>query len=301
MELIMQKNKYFPMTLIAVAVLAGCSSATPPQNAALTAAHSSYNSASTNPDVTNLAALELKEAGDTLSNADEALSKGQGTDTVNHLSYIANQKVGIAQETAKRKTAELAVTNAGANRNQIRLDARTAEADSANQQVAVAKENAEWQANELAAANANAQRDQALIEKQQKELKELNAKKTKRGLVITLGDVLFSTNKAELKSGGTRNIQKLADFLREYPQNKVLIEGHTDSTGSDSLNQALSERRANAVKTALVDMGISSDRVDTHGYGELFPVTSNRTAASRQMNRRVEIILSDDKGNIAPR
>ena len=297
----MQKNKYFPMTLIAVAVLAGCSSATPPQNAALTAAHSSYNSASTNPDVTNLAALELKEAGDTLSKADEALSKGQGTDTVNHLSYIANQKVGIAQETAKRKTAELAVTNAGANRNQIRLDARTAEADSANQQVAVAKENAEWQANELAAANANAQRDQALIEKQQKELKELNAKKTKRGLVITLGDVLFSTNKAELKSGGTRNIQKLADFLREYPQNKVLIEGHTDSTGSDSLNQALSERRANAVKTALVDMGISSDRVDTHGYGELFPVTSNRTAASRQMNRRVEIILSDDKGNIAPR
>lgn len=297
----MQKNKYFPMTLIAVAVLAGCGTATPPQNAALTAAHSSYNSASTNPDVTNLAALELKEAGDTLSKADEAMSKGQGTDTVNHLSYIANQKVGIAQETAKRKTAELAVTNAGANRNQIRLDARTAEADSANQQVAVAKENAEWQANELAAANANAQRDQALIEKQQNELKDLNAKKTKRGLVITLGDVLFSTNKAELKSGGTRNIQKLADFLKEYPQNKVLIEGHTDSTGSDSLNQALSERRANAVKTALVGMGISSDRVDTHGYGELFPVTSNRTTASRQMNRRVEIILSDDKGNIAPR
>src|SRR5450756_2479229 len=89
-------------------------------------------------------------------------------------------------------------------------------------------------------------------------LKELNAKKTERGLVITLGDVLFSTNKAHLKSGGIRNVQKLADFLNQYPQRKVLVEGYTDSTGSDSLNQALSERRANAVRTALVDAGTVS-------------------------------------------
>ena len=89
------------------------------------------------------------------------------------------------------------------------------------------------------------------------QLKELNAKKTERGLVITLGDVLFSTNKAQLKSGGMRNVQKLADFLKQYPQRKVLVEGYTDSTGSNSLNQELSERRANAVRTALLDMGIT--------------------------------------------
>jgi outer membrane protein OmpA-like peptidoglycan-associated protein len=153
----------------------------------------------------------------------------------------------------------------------------------------------------LAAAGTNAERDQALIAQQEMQLKELNAKKTERGLVITLGDVLFSTNKAHLKSGGIRNVQKLADFLNQYPQRKVLVEGYTDSTGSDSLNQALSERRANAVRTALVDAGISSDRVTTRGYGKAFPIADNDTAASRQLNRRVEIILSDDSGNIAPR
>ncbi len=336
----MQKNRYFPLTLIAVAILAGCAT---PKNSSLTEAHSSYDSARSNPQVTNLAALELKQAGDSLNKADDALSKRESTDTVNQLAYIAKQQVAIAQETAKRKTAELAVTNAsakrdqvrleartaeadaakqqvaimqgtadqqaaalvaaGANaeRDQVRLEARTAEADAAKQQVAIAQETANQQAAALAAAGANAERDQALIAQQEMQLKELNAKKTERGLVVTLGDVLFSTNKAQLKSGGMRNVQKLADFLKQYPQHKVLVEGYTDSTGSNSLNQELSDRRANAVRTALIDMGISSDRVTTRGYGEAFPVASNDTAASRQLNRRVEIILSDENGNIAPR
>jgi len=339
----MKKNRYFPMSLIAVAILSGCSSTPGPQNASLTEAHSSYNSARSNPDVTNLAAVELKEAGDTLSKADNAFSKGQGAATVDHLAYIANQQVGIAQETAKRKTAELAVTDASAKRTEVRLEARTAEADAAKRQVAIVQKTADKQAADLAAASANAEhdqirleaitaeadmaelqvaiaqetadkqaaalaaasskaeRDQALIAQQEMQLRELNAKKTDRGLVITLGDVLFSTNKAQLESGGTRNVRKLADFLKQYPQHKVLVEGYTDSTGSNSLNQELSDRRAYAVRTALIDMGISSDRVTTRGYGEEFPVASNDTAASRQLNRRVEIILSDDNGNIAPR
>jgi outer membrane protein OmpA-like peptidoglycan-associated protein len=298
MEFIMQKNRYFPLTLIAVAILAGCAA---PKNSSLTEAHSSYDSARSNPQVTNLAALELKQAGDSLNKADDALSKRESTDTVNQLAYIAKQQVAIAQETAKRKTAELAVTNASAKRDQVRLEARTAEADAAKQQVAIMQGTADQQTAALAAAGANAERDQALIAQQEMQLKELNAKKTERGLVITLGDVLFSTNKAQLKSGGMRNVQKLADFLKQYPQHKVLVEGYTDSTGSNSLNQELSDRRANAVRAALIDMGISSDRVTTRGYGEAFPVAGNDTAASRQLNRRVEIILSDENGNIAPR
>lgn len=294
----MQKNRYFPLTLIAVAILAGCAA---PKNSSLTEAHSSYDSARSNPQVTNLAALELKQAGDSLNKADDALSKRESTDTVNQLAYIAKQQVAVAQETAKRKTAELAVTNASAKRDQVRLEARTAEADAAKQQVAIMQGTADQQTAALAAAGANAERDQALIAQQEMQLKELNAKKTERGLVITLGDVLFSTNKAQLKSGGMRNVQKLADFLKQYPQHKVLVEGYTDSTGSNSLNQELSDRRANAVRTALIDMGISSDRVTTRGYGEAFPVAGNDTAASRQLNRRVEIILSDENGNIAPR
>lgn len=271
------------MTLIAVAILSGCSSVP----SSLTEAHSSYNSASADPQVTNLAAVELQQAGVTLSKADSALSKGESADTVNQLAYIAKQQVGIAQEAAKRKTAELAVTEASAKREQLRLEARTAEADAAKQQAAISQETTVQQ--------------QALIAQQEMQLKELKAKKTERGLVITLGDVLFSTNKSQLKSGGMRNVQKLADFLKQYPQRKVLVEGFTDSTGSDSLNQELSERRANAVRTALVDMGISSDRINTRGYGKAFPIADNDTAPSRQLNRRVEIVLSDENGNIAPR
>lgn len=297
----MKKNLYLPLALIAVSILSACGTASAPQNAALTAAHESYNSARANPEVVSMAALELKEAGDTLTKADDAFSKGQGTDTVNHLAYMANQQAGIAQATASRKAAELAVTNAGAKRTEVRLEARTAEADAAKRQVAIAQETTDQQAAELAAASANAERDQELIAKQEMQLKELNAKKTERGLVITLGDVLFNTGKAQLKSGGIHNVQKLADFLKQYPKQKVLVEGHTDSTGSDTFNLGLSDRRASAVRLALIDKGIASDRITTRGYGEAYPVAGNETAAGRQMNRRVEIILSDSNGNIVGR
>jgi outer membrane protein OmpA-like peptidoglycan-associated protein len=263
----MQKYQYIPMALIAIAIITGCSTVT--QTPPLAEAHSSYNSARTNPDVTNLAAVELKDAGDTLNKADYALNNSEDTETVDHLAYLAKQKVGIAEETAKRKTAELAVTNAGAKRNEVRLEARTAEADAAKAQVA--------------------------------ELSALNAQKTDRGMVITLGDILFSTGKAQLKPDGVRNVQKLGDFLIKYPQTKVSVEGHTDNVGTNSYNQDLSDRRAYSVRSALTDMGISNDRVATHGYGEEFPVASNNNAASRQLNRRVEIIISDANGNITPR
>jgi len=301
MEFIMQTNRYFPLALIAVAALAGCAAATPPTNASLSAAHSNYNAARSNPQVADLAALELKEAGDTLDKADAALSKGQGTAAVDHLAYLANQKVGIANETTKRKTAELAVTNAGAKRNEVRLEARTAEANQAKQDVAMITEVADQQSADLVTADANAQRDRELIAKQEQQLKDLNAKKTDRGMVITLGDVLFRTNKAELESGGVHNVQKLADFLKQSPQTKILIEGHTDSTGSASHNQALSERRASAVQTALSAMGIAANRISIRGYGEEYPAASNDTAATRQLNRRVEIIFSDANGNIIQR
>ncbi len=267
----MQKNHFFPMTLIAVAILSGCSSV--PQNSALIEAHSRYSNAQSSPEVTNLAALELQDAGVSLQKADAALSKDDNVETVNQLAYIATQQVGIAQEVAKRKTAELAVTNAEAKRNEVRLDARTAETV----------------------------RDHALIAEQQRQLDELNAKKTDRGMVITLSDVLFNVDKAQLKSSGVRTVQKLADFLSQYPEYKVSVEGHTDSTGSDEHNQDLSERRAGSVQSALINDGIGSDRIAAEGYGEGSPIASNDDAGSRQLNRRVEIILSDANGKIAPR
>jgi outer membrane protein OmpA-like peptidoglycan-associated protein len=296
----MKNNHFLSMTLIAVAILAGCNSTK--HNPTLADAHDNYNNASNNPDVTSMAALELKEASDSLVKADQALSQGENATTVDHLAYLASQKVAIAQETAKRKAAELAVADARVMRTQASLDARTAEADASKRQVAIMQSTADQQSEELAAASANAVSDQALISKQAMLLRELNAKQTKRGLVITLGDVLFSTNKSQLKSGGMHNVQKLADFLKDYPKHKVLIEGYTDSIGSEELNQKLSERRANNVRRALVDvMGINPNRITTRGYGEEFPVASNDSDSNRQLNRRVEIIISDENGNISLR
>ncbi len=269
----MYKNNCFTMTLLAVSILSGCAS-TP--NQSLINAHSSYNNARTNPEITNLAPLELKEANDSLKKADYAFSEDEEVESVNHWAYVAGQQVDIAQENANRKKAEAAISASEAKRTQVQLNARTAEADT---------------------AHADLARSQVLID----QLKALNAQKTERGIMMTLGDVLFSTNKAQLKSGGIRNLQKLVDFMNQYPQYKVSIEGHTDSQGNDEYNQQLSEQRASAVETTMMNMSIASDRIAMLGYGESFPVASNDNVGGRQLNRRVEIILSDENGNISPR
>jgi len=231
--------------------------------------------------------------------------------------------VAIAQETARQKAADATAVSVGAERDKIRLDSRTAEADTAQRNAAAALLSAEASQRQSEASQRRAeasQRDSAASQRQSEasqrqaqdaearsrqldaQLKELDAKKTARGLVITLADVLFDTDKAQLRSGdGMRGVQKLADILKQYPQHNVLIEGFTDSTGSSSHNQELSDRRANAVRTALLDTGIGADRIASRGYGQTFPVASNDTAAGRQLNRRVEIIVSDEGKMIAPR
>jgi outer membrane protein OmpA-like peptidoglycan-associated protein len=278
MESIMKKNHYLSLTLIAIAVIGGCSTA--PKNPSLVEAHNNYNDARNSAEITSQAALELRDAGVSLKKADHAFDEEEGDQMIDHLSYVANQQVGIARETAKRKTSELAVAGSEAKRDKVRLDARTSEADSAERQVTD---------------------DKALIAQQAILINDLNAKKTERGFMITLGDVLFRTNKAQLESGGVRNVEKLGGFLNQYPNYKVLVEGYTDSTGRHEYNQELSDRRAYSVRRALVDMGISGDRIQAEGYAEEYPVASNATAANRQLNRRVEIVLSDSNGKLAAR
>ncbi len=121
----------------------------------------------------------------------------------------------------------------------------------------------------------------------------MQAKVTDRGLVLTLGDVLFATGTAELRSGATSNLDQLVSFLGNYPTRTVMIEGHTDSVGSSSSNQLLSERRADSVRSHLVRRGIDAGRVTTSGAGESTPVSNNDSAAGRQQNRRVEVIISN--------
>ncbi|MGH8579424.1 MAG: OmpA family protein, partial [Gammaproteobacteria bacterium] len=119
------------------------------------------------------------------------------------------------------------------------------------------------------------------------------AEKTERGYVLTLGDVLFEVDRSSLKPGAQRNLDQLVTFLKEHPEQKISIEGHTDSTASDSYNLKLSERRARAVAAFLVQNAISPERIRTLGYGEAYPKASNDTVAGRQENRRVEIVFAE--------
>lgn len=302
----MQHYRFLPTALFVIATLAGCASV--PENSLLNEARNDYRAAQTNPQVVNLAPNELKQAGDALAKANDASNQNEDAAVVNHLAYLAKQQAAIAQETARQKAAESAVTRAGAERSQIRLEARTVEASKAQQRAEAAQRQAEASQQEAAMSKQQSEMSQQQARdaemrtsEVEKQLEELNAKKTERGLVITLGDVLFDTNKAQLKSGSARSLQKLADFLKQYPQRKARIEGYTDSTGAADYNQALSERRANAVRMSLMNVGISSDRISTHGYGEESPVASNDTASGRQSNRRVEIILSEDNSNFSLR
>jgi outer membrane protein OmpA-like peptidoglycan-associated protein len=295
----MQNFRFLPIALLVMATLVGCASV--PENSLLNEARNDYSAAQNNPRVIDLAPNELKQAGDALAKANDASIKKENTAVVTHLAYLAKQRVAIAQETARQKEAEAAVTRAGTERSKIRLEARTAEASKAQQSAEASQRQAEASQQEAAMSQQQAREAEMRTSELETQLKELNAKKTERGLVITLGDVLFDTNKAQLKSGSTRGLQKLADFLKQYPQRKARVEGYTDSTGDADYNQALSDRRANAVRTSLVDMGISNDRISTQGYGEESPVASNDTATGRQLNRRVEIVLSDDNGNFSLR
>ncbi len=275
----MKQNNVLAISFLVVAALASCSS-TPDRNARLEDARNSYRDAQSDPQVVNLAALELKEASDALAKANNASNQRQDSATVDHLAYLAQRRVAIAQETAKRKGAEATVSQADAERDKIRLAARTDEADKSQRQ---------------------AQDSEMRVRQLESQLNKLNAKQTDRGLVITLGDVLFDTNRAQLKSGGVREVQKLADALKQNPQRTVFIEGFTDSTGTESRNQELSEQRAMAVRDTLLGMGVASNRITTSGYGKSFPVASNNTEAGRQLNRRVEIIISDETGSIRSR
>ena len=109
--------------------------------------------------------------------------------------------------------------------------------------------------------------------------------------MFTLGDVLFEKSQADLRAESLANLERLVGFIQDYPERRVSIEGHTDSTGSEGFNLELSQRRAEAVRDALIDRGVSGRRLEAVGLGEAYPIASNDTDAGRRQNRRVEIII----------
>lgn len=311
-------------TAVASAILVACSS-TPIQPEMANNARIKLTQLQSDQQLAKHAPVAIKEAEDAVRAAEEPQGdKEKGT----HLMYIAERKVDTAQALAESRLLVEQRTILSQQRESARLDSRTQEVDvarsktesarmetlAAQQEADSARSNAESARIEALAAQKEidsarsreesarlntlaAQKDSADAQQKtadlQRQIEELNAKTTERGLVVTLGDVLFDTGRAELKSGAATNLAKLATFLNQYKDRSVLIEGHTDSVGNEDYNLALSQRRADSVKVWLMRQGVNSDRLVTSGKGEVLPVSGNDSASGRQLNRRVEVIIEN--------
>jgi outer membrane protein OmpA-like peptidoglycan-associated protein len=281
-------------TGMGMALILGACVSIPQPNAALENARIAVQTAEADPNVNKYAALDLDVARKDLSNAENAALHHQDA-AIAQSAYLATQNARLAQAHAATKADDARVAAGQVERDQIMLAARTREADNAKLAAANAQRVADSALNQRDQANEETARVQA-------ELDALKATPTPRGMVLTLGDVLFDTGRAELKSGASRKIDQLAQFLIEHPNRRVQIDGFTDSVGTDSYNEELSQRRANAVREALIARGVDSSRIGTEGYGKSYPVASNNDSGGRQLNRRVEVVIGGNNGTpIAPR
>lgn len=303
----MMHNARFLPAVLGTALLAACAS-TPTTTPTLTEARAAYSAASADPRVASSAPLEFRQATEALNQANAAAADNASLDRIDQLAYVAKQKVATAQETARARQAEQDIANARQQRTEVQLQARTAEADRAQRDAASAQaqaEQARLQAEQARLQAEQAQQQNTALSQRAAQLEallvELHATKTERGYVVTLGDVLFATDRADLTPAGVATLRKLGDLMTQNPERTVLVEGFTDSTGSSAHNQQLSERRASAVAAALNGMGVPRERIAMRAYGEAYPVAPNSSAANRQLNRRVEIVLSDPNAPIPPR
>lgn len=259
------------------ALLAACASA-PQRNDQLEQARVEVQNLSADPLAQQAAASDLSAARASLDQAEGAFQQKQPPEKVDQLAYLAQRHAQAGEARISEARARQEVAKAQQDRDRIVLASREREAQNAKTEAAVAQ-------TQLAAAR--------------QELQDLQSKQTDRGMVMTLSDVLFDTGRATLKPGADRDLDRLAQALKDNPNTRVMIEGHTDSVGGDDYNMQLSEKRAEAVADALQMRGVPADRYQAKGLGKSFPVASNETQAGRQQNRRVEIVFSDASGRFA--
>ena len=269
------------MTGLSLALAMGGCVSVPQPNAALESAQTEVRAAEANPNVSKYAAVDLDAAKKELDAAEAAALHHEDA-AIAQSAYMAAQTARLAQARADAKADDARVAAGQGERDKIQLAARTRDVESAK----------------MATDTAMGQRDQATEKaaRLQAEVDQLKATPTPRGLVLTLGDVLFETGKAQLSPGSARKLDQLAQFLTDYPERRVQIDGFTDSVGTDSYNQDLSQRRADAVRSALIARGIDPSRIGSQGYGKEFPVAGNVDSGGRQLNRRVEVVIGGENG-----
>ncbi len=253
---------------LAALLLTGCATE-PDAEHSLEAARDSFQKIKENPDALRYAPRDVIRAGDSLSRADR-LSTYWGSDAdVEHYAYLSQRYSAIAAEHTKLSFNQEKQAKLQLDIERLQLNLREAKLVSVQQQ-------GKWLEEQI----------------------NLAATETDRGLVLTLGDVLFDASVAELKPAANRTLLKLVQFLQLNPRRVVRVEGYTDTRGSREENLELSKARAQAVADTLIDLGIDEKRIQAVGYGADFPVTENASARGRAQNRRVEIVFSDDQGKL---
>lgn len=298
----------------AAALLAACSTAptVPPE---LMSARTAVQRASADSGVLTYGALDLQKASDALDRANRLSTQGAAVGEVSSAAYVAQRHAEAAVAIAQSKANEEAMKTAQMDQERARADANAAAAERARAEAAAAQQQADVarmraqiaraDANEATAQARAARTDAAIASAQaqtlQAQLEELQAKSTDRGMLVTLGDVLFGFGRADIQPAAQAELAKLANWLKQHPERRVRIEGYTDSVGNDAANLALSNRRAQAVAAALVALGVSADRLQFVGYGEGYPVADNSTDTNRALNRRVEVYISNNDQPVAAR
>lgn len=279
----MKLNNRIVLSVGIAAILSACSAA-PPRNESLETARTLV------PEVekssrAGVAAADIANARSSLDAANRLAGSKAKPSQVNYEADNAVLSAQIANEKILTVQANEEIADGTAQRQAVLIQAREREA----QRSAVHASEARQQ------ADASALRAESL----EAQLADLKLQKTERGLVLTLGDVLFDTGQATLKSGADGTLDRLATALRDKTGRKVTIEGHTDNVGSDASNQGLSERRAQAVQSGLTERGVARSQITTLGKGENFPIASNDSVDGRQSNRRVELIFTEEQTRIA--
>ncbi len=248
--------------LAALTALAGCATQPDEPDDTLDAAEAAIGTAESDAAVTEYAPVELAKARERLDAARQARDAGAQR-RAEHLAYLAERHAQIALASAAAAEADAETGRIAREREQLRLSRR--------------EEQVERQRRE--------------IDQLREQLAELKPRETERGIVLTIGNVLFAFDSARLTEAAQSPLDRLATFLREHPDRRIRVEGHTDSIGSPEYNQDLSKRRAQSVADAMIRRGIDPTRMVVVGYGENRPIASNDSETGRQQNRRVEFVI----------
>lgn len=250
--------------------MTGCAGLNDEHSAALEAARASFQAVKEDPQVLRSAPKDVIRAGESLGRAERLAGYWGSADDVAHYAYLSQRYSEIAREHAQLVMDQERAARLEMERQRLQLALREAKLTSVQEQ--------------------NAWLEEQIV--------SLATSQTDRGLVVTLGDVLFDAGEARLKPSANRTVLKLVQFLQLNPRRIVRIEGYSDSSGKREENLELSKARAQTVADALIDLGVEASRVEVQGFGESFPVAENASAKGRAQNRRVEILFSDEQGRL---